>query len=82
MPPLKKRDYIMKVLREADRPLSAQQIGMRLPSNWSTTPHTIGAVMVSLLADYDNLDYVVWVVGHGYKRFYYLLDNPKIKVEN
>lgn len=78
MPPLKKSVYIRKALEEADKPLSAQQIGWRLPPNCNTTPHSVAAIIAGM----DDISHVTYVVGHGHKRFYYLASNPKIKVEN
>lgn len=78
MPPVNKYEYIRKVLEAADRPLSAQQIGYHLPSNWNCSGNVVGA----LLSKMDGIEHVTWVVGHGWKRFYYLPDNPNIKVED
>lgn len=74
MPPLKKIVYIRKVLEEADKPLSAQQIGWRLPRFFDTSPHSIAAMIHGM----DNLKSINVVVGHGHKRFYYLDNNPNI----
>lgn len=70
----RKMKYLRKILEEADKPLSAQQIGWRLPSTWDGSPHSVAAMLVGM----ENLQYINMVVGHSWKRFYYLDTNSKI----
>lgn len=66
--------YIRKILEEADKPLSAQQIGWRLPARWDGSPHSVAAMMVGM----EDVKYINMVVDHSMKRFYYLVTNTKI----
>lgn len=82
MPPVNKKNYILKILREADKPLSAKQIGDRFPTNWRSSGLTVGTMLSHLRKEYDDILCVKRTVGHGHTRFYYLGSNPNIRVED